>query len=208
MSEPEFSFRIPSPVFPPEAHIGHMNKRILRPHRFRGKTLDARITARHLEVLDGTQRVALHALLPDNLRGRYQSDVQHYPPAQIFLLETLPRNLRTRAGEVGPQTLSLVERLFELGNHPLRYLRRVQGTLGLLKEATPQELEGAVQRARMLGELLPKPSILLEIVRQSRSLSEEVKPVERKPNRYVRGNGKTVAGEASERELNETTKAG
>lgn len=192
----------------PDCHIQVRYNYYSVPHAFRGKTLDARITARHLEVLDGTQRVALHALLPNNVRGRYQSEVKHYPPAQIFLLETLPQKLRTTAAEVGPQTLSLVERLFELGNHPLRYLRRIQGILGLLKEATSQELEKAVQMARMLGEVLPRPSILLEIVRQSRSLPEEVKPVERKPNRYVRGNGKIVAGEPSERDIQEESDAG
>jgi hypothetical protein len=136
--------------------------------------------------------------LAGNRQGQYQSEVGHFPPSQIFLLETLPKLLQEKAQSAGPQTSALVKRLFELGNHPLRYLRRVQGILGLLKEVTGKELESAVQTARMLGEELPRPSVLREIVRQARTAGEEPAPVERKPNRYVRSTRKIPPTEPSE----------
>jgi hypothetical protein len=157
------------------------------PHHLRGKMLDVRITARQLEVFSGAERVAFHALLPPNMMGRYESVPAYFPPAQEFLLETLPRTLREKAREVGPQTTTLVETLFDLGNHQLRFLRGVQGVLGLLRESTSVELEQAVQTARILGEELPKPSVLMEMVRRSRMTLPEATSVARKPNRFVRG---------------------
>lgn len=182
----------------PDCHIQIRKNYYSVPHALRGRLLDVRITARHIEVMKGGDRVALHALLPGNLMGRYESNPAHFPPAHQFLLETLPKTMREKAREVGPQTAALVEELFALGNHPLRYLRRVQGLLGLLKEATPTELEQAVLRARILGEGLPRPSILMEIVRQSRVTLPEVEPVERKPNRFLRGTRNILAGQERE----------
>lgn len=179
----------------PDCHVQILRNYYSVPHAYRGKNLDARITDRHVEIFMGTEKIATHPLLAGNRQGQYQSEVGHFPPPQIFLLETLPKFLQEKAKSAGPQTSALVKRLFELGNHPLRYLRRVQGILGLLKEVTGADLESAVQTARMLGEELPQPSILKEIVRQSRTAREEPAPVERKPNRFVRGAKKTPPAE-------------
>ncbi len=179
----------------PDCHIQIRKNFYSVPHRLRGKVLDVRITGRQVEVFWGGDRMACHGLLPPNLMGRYESHTGHCPPAQEFLLETLPRSLREKAREVGAQTSALVEELFDLGNHPLRFLRRVQGVLGLLRDATPVELEQAVQTARILGEGLPKPSVLMEIIRQSRMTLPEATSVARKPNRFVRG-PKDIAAKA------------
>jgi len=182
----------------PDCHVQILKNFYSVPHAYRGKMLDARITARHVEIFMGTEKISTHPLLAGNRQGQYQSEVGHFPPSQIFLLETLPKLLQEKAQSAGPQTSALVKRLFELGNHPLRYLRRVQGILGLLKEVTGKELESAVQTARMLGEELPRPSVLREIVRQARTAGEEPAPVERKPNRYVRSTRKIPPTEPSE----------
>jgi len=190
----------------PDCHVQILKNYYSVPNAYRGKTLDARITARHVEIFNGTEKIATHPLLAGNKQGQYQSVVGHFPPSQVFLLETLPNLMQEKAKSAGPQTLSLVNRLFELGNHPLRFFRRVQGIIGLLKEVTGKELESAVQTARVLGEELPRPSILREIVRQSRSAPEETAPVERKPNRYVRG--KTPSKTPAEAPGNEEKQAG
>ena len=177
----------------PDCHVQVLKNYYSVPHQLRGKSIDVRITARHVEFFFDGERVAFHPLLSANLMGRYESVWGHFPPAQQFLLETLPRTLREKAHAVGAQTFDLVERLFALGNHPLRYMRRVQGIMGLLSDVKAAELEQAIETARMLGDDLPRPSILREIVRQSRTVLPEATPVERKPNRFVRGPKEIVA---------------
>ena len=171
----------------PDCHV-QVNKNFYSvPHRLRGKTLEARIGTATIEIFEGTERVAVHPLLPSNLQGHYQSQMGHFPPANAFLLEALPNILREKAQKAGPQTLDLVNRLFALGNHPLRFLRRVQGILGLLKEVTGAEMESAIETSRNLGVALPRPSEILAIVRYARTQTGEIPEVCRTPNRYLRG---------------------
>jgi hypothetical protein len=60
--------------------------------------------------------------------------------------------------------------------------------MGLLRQASSDEVEGAIQTCRILGEGLPRAATLLSIIAGSRaSLSEnEAKAVNRQPNRYLR----------------------
>lgn len=170
----------------PDCHVQVLKNFYSVPHTLRGKTLEARILTSSIEIFEGLDRVAVHALLPSNIQGRYQTHMSHLPPGNVFLLEDLPRLLQGKAQKAGPHTLDLVTRLFSIGNHPLRFLRRVQGILGLLKEVQAPELEAAIETTGRLGDLFPRPTDLLEIIRNTRSQVEAPPPVIRQPNRFLR----------------------
>jgi hypothetical protein len=172
----------------PDCHIQVKKNYYSVPFQYRGKSLDVRITARAVEVFHNQSRIVTHTLLPENQQGKYSSHPGHLPPAHAALLETLPRTLQEQARNVGPQTGALVEKLFALGNHPLRYLRRVQGLMGLLRQASSDEVEGAIQTCRILGEDLPRAATLLSVIAGSRASPSEnqAKAINRQPNRYLR----------------------
>ncbi|MGL3709450.1 Mu transposase domain-containing protein [Leptospirillum ferriphilum] len=171
----------------PDCHIQVRKNFYSVPYALRGKQVEVRIASATVEIFFRGERVATHRLRASNEQGRYATNPGHYPEAQKALLETVPGALRRKAAEAGPLTEQVVKDLFALGNHPLRYLRRVQGILALLREVTAQELEEAIATFRRLGEALPKPSMLLDAVRQSRALREEAAPIARRDNRFLRG---------------------
>ena len=171
----------------PDCHIQVRKNFYSVPYALRGKHVEVRITATTVEIFFRGERVATHRLRASNEQGRYATNPGHYPEAQKTLLETVPGALLRKASDIGPLTERLVKDLFALGNHPLRYLRRVQGVLALLRDVTAEELEDVIATFRRLGEPLPKPSMLLDAVRQSRALREEAPPIARRENRFLRG---------------------
>ena len=65
-------------------------------------------------------------------RGKFATDKSHYPPNYQAYLEVTPCNLREKAKEIGPHTSKLMDELLPMKN-TLRYLRRAQGLISLLK---------------------------------------------------------------------------
>ncbi len=177
------------------------------PFALRGQFLEVRITAKTIELFHKQQRVALHLRQQVSQIGRYRTEMLHLPPAHKALLEHLPQALRDEARAIGPETEALVERLFALGNHPLRYLRRVQGLLRMARATSPKDLERAIRTCVFLGETLPGPRTLEPLIKQARQEEgEELPSVTRKPNPYLRGT-QSIAGSGDETPKGEGSEA-
>lgn len=157
------------------------------PFTLRGQVLEVRITTRAIELFYRQDRVAVHVRQSLNQRGRYTTDGLHLPPSQKALLEYLPQRLREEAQRIGPETVALVERLFTLGNHPLRYLRRGQGLLRFARAVPTDRLEQAIRTCVRFGELLPSCRTLEGLIASPVTSLPPVLPVVRKPNPYLRG---------------------
>ena len=157
------------------------------PFTLRGQVLEVRITDRAVELFYRQDRVAVHVRQPSSQRGRYSTDGLHLPPSQKALLEYVPQRLREEAQRVGPETAALVDRLFTLGNHPLRYLRRVQGLLRFARAVPTDRLEQAIRTCGQFGEDLPNCRTLEGLIATPLPSPTPVLPVVRKPNPYLRG---------------------
>ncbi|HJF45498.1 MAG TPA: hypothetical protein K8U72_06925 [Thermophilibacter provencensis] len=78
------------------------------PHRLVGRTVDVRLGAATVAVLDGGEVVAEHRRLRGR-RGQYSTDPARMPPAHLEAQSLWTRAwLERRAGEVGPETKRLV----------------------------------------------------------------------------------------------------
>lgn len=157
------------------------------PFTLRGQVLEVRITATAIELFYRQERVAVHVRQPSNQQGRYTTDGRHLPPSQKALLEHVPQRLREESQKIGPETAALVDRLFTLGNHPLRYLRRVQGLLRFARAVPIDRLEQAIRTCGQFGEDLPNCRTLEGLIASPLIPPAPVDPVVRKPNPYLRG---------------------
>jgi hypothetical protein len=94
------------------------------------------------------QLVATH---PSKPQGK-QTDMGHYPPEKIAFRMRTPTWCRTRAAEIGPACVELVDGLLEV--NALFRLRAAQGVLGLAQKrgVGPQRLEAACAKALEVGD--------------------------------------------------------
>jgi len=99
-----------------------------------GRTLDVRVTSRVVEVFDGARRVASHARLRD-VRGRYQTLVEHMPPAhRAHLGEWTPQRFRSWAGDVGPNTAAVIAAILASKKIVEQAFRPCLGVMALAKK--------------------------------------------------------------------------
>lgn len=119
------------------------------PHAFVGQSLDARITARAVELLARGTRVASH--VRSNRRGEFSTVTEHMPAAHRAHLEWTPQRLIDWGRRIGLATGELVRRLLERYKHPEHGYRACLGLLGLAKRYGSARLEAACQLALSLG---------------------------------------------------------
>lgn len=104
-------------------------------HTLIGKRLDVRITSRVIEVFDGANRVASHPRLRE-VRGRYQTQVEHMPAAhRAQLRDWTPARFTTWAAEIGPATATVIEAI--LGSRKIveQSYRSCLGVMALAKKS-------------------------------------------------------------------------
>jgi len=118
------------------------------PHRLIGKTLDVRVTARIVEVFDGTQRICTHLRIADR-KGGYQTLEEHMPEKhRNYLRDWSPVRFRDWAKRVGPNTEEVIERILTSKKIVEQSYRSCFGVLSLAKkEGGTRRLEDASLRA-------------------------------------------------------------
>jgi transposase len=116
------------------------------PWRLIGQRLDARATATVVQFFHNGNLVATHGRKP---KGK-QTDFGHYPPEKIAFRMRTPTWCRTRAAEVGPACVQVIDGLLEV--NALFRLRAAQGVLGLAGKHTPARLEAACAKAIAVGD--------------------------------------------------------
>lgn len=107
--------------------------------------LQARITARTVELLHKGQRVAAHPRC--HTRGKHTTDPQHLPQSHRAHLEWTPGRFLNWAIEIGPHTQDLVRHLLESHPHPEQGYRSCLGLLNLERRYGRERLERACHRA-------------------------------------------------------------
>ena len=134
------------PKVAPDCHVQVAGCLYSVPWRLIGTQVDARLSARRLEVFVDAELVKTHGRVE---RGR-ATDMADYPPEKIAFFQRTPTWCRRRAAEHGPNVTAVVDELLSV--NVLHRLRAVQGILGLADKHTPARLDAACQRALTVGD--------------------------------------------------------
>lgn len=113
----------------PDCHISLESAYYSAPHIHRGKRLRVKLTANHVEIYCGLERVALHSR--DRRRaGRYHTQMEHLPENSRAYREATPQNVLSQCRFLHPGLHRLVDELFE--QNTLGHLRR---SMGFIRES-------------------------------------------------------------------------
>jgi len=119
------------------------------PHQLLREKVWARFTERTVEVFHRGKRVAAHVRSSAN--RRHTTVREHMPSSHRRYADWTPERLKRQAGEIGPNTLALVEVILRERTHPEQGFRSCLGILRLTKSHGPERLEAACERALEIG---------------------------------------------------------
>ena len=119
------------------------------PHPLVGQELEARLTARGVELLLRGSRVASHAR--SQRRGGFTTVDAHMPAAHRAHRQWTPQRLIDWGRRIGVATGEVVSRLLAERRHPEHGYRACLGLLSLAKRYGTARLEAACERALALG---------------------------------------------------------
>lgn len=135
----------------PDYHVQCDNMRYSVPHRLVGRTVDVRLGAATVAVLDGGEVVAEHRRLRGR-RGQYSTDPAHMPPAHLEAQSLWTRAwFERRAGEAGPETKRLVAAVLDARPVEAQGYVPCANILSLSRRGRAAELEAACARVNELG---------------------------------------------------------
>ena len=132
-----------------DQHIEFEGHRYSVPQALVGQALEARVTARTVELLHRGQRVASH--LRCTRQGGFTTVAEHLSAAHRAHLQWTPERLIRWGNSIGVATGSLVTRLLESRKHPEHGYRACLGLLELTKRFGKPRLEAACVLALELG---------------------------------------------------------
>lgn len=138
----------------PDHYIQVNKKAYSVPHRYIGKKVMVKVTAKTLEIYHNERLIKLHAIAPQN-RSR-QTDPTDFPENMQYALNTgLPRLLIEKAGGIGANFKELI--IQTLQPHAFLNLRRAQGLLCLAEKYEPELIDEAARIATFYdGTTTPK----------------------------------------------------
>jgi transposase len=126
-------------------HVEFQNDLYSVPYQLVHEVVDLRATASTIEIFHRHKRIASH--LRGNGKRQYSTLSEHMPRSHQAHAEWTPSRMLRWAGEVGPATKTLAERIIEERPHPEQGYRACLGILRLGKRYTPERLEKAAERA-------------------------------------------------------------
>jgi len=132
-----------------DQHVEIDGHRYSVPQALVSQVLEARITARAVELLHRGQRVAAHARRAH--RGRFPPRLDHPPAAHRAHLQWTPERLVHWGNSIGVATGRTVTRLLEERRHPEHGYRACLGLLSLARKYGKPRLEAACLVALELG---------------------------------------------------------
>jgi len=115
------------------------------PYTLTGQTVGVWITARTIEILRNTTRIAIHPR--SFVKGGFITDPAHRPKAHQKYLEWTPSRIINWAHATGPKTAELVAAVMKARPHPEQGYRSCLGILRLEKRYSKERLEAAANRA-------------------------------------------------------------
>ncbi len=119
------------------------------PHSFARAKVEARATARIVEIFHKGQRIAAHRR--EAGRGKHTTQQGHMPEAHRAYAGWTIEAVTKRAVEIGPSTALLVKLIIEAKRHPLLGLRATLGVVRLARLYGRERLERACERALDIG---------------------------------------------------------
>ena len=130
-------------------HVEIDGHRYSVPHALVSQELEARLTARGVELLLRGNRVASHAR--SARRGGFTTLDEHMPAAHRAHRDWTPQRLIDWGSRIGVATGEVVTRLLYRNKHPEHGYRACLGLLGLAKRYGATRLEAACERTLALG---------------------------------------------------------
>lgn len=119
------------------------------PHRLLRQQVEARVTARTVELFHKGERVAVH--VRGGLRGRHTTLPEHMPQAHRRHAEWTIERIGREAAAIGPSTAALTAIILESRPHPEQGFRACLGILRLLRTYGRDRLEAACARGLEIG---------------------------------------------------------
>jgi hypothetical protein len=136
------------PVINIDYHVEVEKRYYSVPYHLYGKQVDARVTARTVEVLYRGERVASHPRARQ--KGEFKTLSEHMPRSHREHLEWTPSRLIRWAGEVGASCGEAARTIIEGKPHPEQGYRACLGLMRLAKMYGHARMEAACRRALAL----------------------------------------------------------
>jgi transposase len=119
------------------------------PHRFARTQVEARLTARTVEILLKGERIAAHRRSSDN--HKHTTIPEHMPSSHRRYAGWTIERIRDDASRIGPATAALCELILESRPHPEQGFRACLGIVRLSRPYGAMRLEAAAERALDIG---------------------------------------------------------
>jgi len=119
------------------------------PYQLYRKRLEARYTARTVEIFYKNKRVASH--VRNYQRGKHTTLKEHMPPYHRQYSEWSPERFLNWAEKTGPNLRRLTETIFSSRSYPEQAYRTLLGIFRLGKSYSNERLEAAAKRALFIG---------------------------------------------------------
>lgn len=118
------------------------------PYKYIGSRVDARISARMVEIFAKRQLISSHPRL--FRRGARSTLDAHRPEKHRAVIDLTLGRLIERANLIGPAVAAVLTEQFNRKRHPEEALRAAQGILRLAQDFSPAQLAAACERALLL----------------------------------------------------------
>lgn len=165
-----------------DCHLEFDHNYYSAPWRLRGKSLDVWATGAQIQIYFEGTCVAIHERKSN--RGKFVTQKDHYPPNHQAYLEITPCHLRQKAQEIGLWTFKFIEELLPQ-DRPLRYLRRAQGLIALLRKYKAEDIERGCEKALLFQKL--HLTFVEQVIKSKRNLNQS-EQIQRSAKEYLRGN--------------------
>ncbi len=119
------------------------------PYRLLREQVEARVTARMVEVFHRGERVAVH--VRGGIRGRHTTLAEHMPQAHRRHAEWNIARIRREASAIGPGTATLTTLILESRPHPEQGFRACLGIIRLVRSYGRDRVEAACARGLEIG---------------------------------------------------------
>ncbi len=119
------------------------------PHRFARAEVDARLTARTVEIFLKGERIAAHVRMSGN--HKHTTVAEHMPSSHRRYAGWTIERIRADARLIGPATAALCELILEQRPHPEQGFRACLGIVRLAGPHGAKRLEAAAERAIDIG---------------------------------------------------------
>jgi transposase len=119
------------------------------PYRFARAEVEARVTARGVEIFHKGERIAVHIRASGN--RKHTTLTEHMPSSHRRYAGWTIGRIREDARKIGPATAALCEQILESRPHPEQGYRACLGIVRLARSFGPERLEAAAERAIEIG---------------------------------------------------------